>query len=83
MADIISQAMKDGDITSIDFHQVMQEVKKYRKIKADIRNQSKNKVRHITIEKREEFLEQGRKECKQDCSRKIANTSGIPGVSDI
>ena len=31
-ADIISQAMQDGDISSIEFH----EVKKYRKLKTDI-----------------------------------------------
>ena len=38
IADIISQAMKDGDISSIEFHKVLQEVEKYRKLKADIRN---------------------------------------------
>ena len=36
--DIISQAMKDGDISSIEFHKVLQEVEIYRKLKADIRN---------------------------------------------
>ena len=38
IADIISQAMKDGDISSIEFHKVLQEVEIYRKLKADIRN---------------------------------------------
>ena len=45
---------------------VLQEVEKYRKLKADIRNQSKTKVRQITKEQREELLEQGRKEGKED-----------------
>ena len=56
--------MQDVDISSIEFHKVLQEVEKYRKLKADIRNQSKTKVRQITKEQREELLEQGRKEGK-------------------
>ena len=38
MADIISQAMQDGDISPSEFHKVLQESEKYRKLKADIRN---------------------------------------------
>ena len=83
VADIISQAMQDGDISSIEFHKVLQEVQKYRKLKADITNQTKAKVKQITKEQREELLEQGRKEGKEDFLRKIANTSGIQGVSAI
>ena len=58
--------MQDVDISSIEFHKVLQEVEKYRKLKADIRNQSKTKVRQITKEQREELLEQGRKKGKED-----------------
>ena len=66
IADIISQAMQDGDISSIEFHKVLQEVEKYRKLKADIRNQAKTRVRQITKEQREELLEQGTKEGEED-----------------
>ena len=66
IANIISQAMQDGDISSIEFHKVLQEVEKYHKLKADIRNQPKAKVKQITKEQREELLEQGRKEGKED-----------------
>ena len=83
MANIISQAMQDGYISSIEFHKALQEVEKYRKRKADIRNQAKAKVKQITKEQREELLEQGRKEGKEDFLRKIANTSGIQGVNAI
>ena len=39
IANIISQAMQDRDISSTEFHKVLQEaVEKYRKPKADIRN---------------------------------------------
>ena len=75
------QAVQDEDISIIEFRKVLQEVEKYRKLKADIRNQAKAKVRQITKEQREELLEQGRKEGKKDFLRKIANTSGIQGVS--
>ena len=47
---IISQAMQDGDISPTEFHKVLQEVEKYRKLKADIRNQTKAKVKEITKE---------------------------------
>ena len=67
IANIISEAMQDGDISPTEFHKVLQEMEKYRKIKADIRNQAKAKVKQITKEQREELLEQGRKEAKEEC----------------
>ena len=75
--------MQDGDISPTEFHKVLQEVEKYRKLKADIRNQAKNKVREITKEQREEMLEQARKEGKEDFLRKIANSSGPQGANAI
>ena len=75
--------MQDGDISPTEFHKVLQEVEKYRTIKADIRNQTKAKVKQITKEQREELLEQGRKEGKEDFSRKIANIFATQGVSVI
>ena len=75
--------MQDRDISSIEFHKVLQEVEKYRKIKADIRNQTKAKVKQITSKQQEELLEQGRKEGEEDLLQKIANTSGIQCVCAI
>ena len=83
IANIISQAMQDGDISPTEFHEVLQEVEKYRKLKADIRNQAKAKVEQITKGQREELLEQEKKEGKEDFLRKIANTSGTQDVSSI
>ena len=48
IANIISQAMQDEDISPTEFHKVLQEVEKYCKLKADIRNQVKSKVKEIT-----------------------------------
>ena len=75
--------MQDGDISPTEFHKVLQEVEKYRKHKAYIRNQAKAKVKEITKEQREEILEQGRKEGKEDFLRKIPITSGIQGANAI
>ena len=83
IANIISQAMQDGGISPSELHKVLQEVEKYRKLKTDIKNQVKAKIKLITKEQREQLLEQGRKEGKQDFLRKIANTSGTQGVGTI
>ena len=83
MGNIIYQAMQDRDISSIEFHKVLQDVEKYRKLKTEIRNQAKAKLKQIMKEQREELLEQGRKEGKKDFSRKIANTSGFQDESAI
>ena len=50
ITNIISQTMQDGDISPTEFHKVLQEVEKYRKLKADIRNQAKAKAKEITKE---------------------------------
>ena len=75
--------MQDGDISPTEFHEVLQEVEKYRKLKADIRNQAKAKIKQITKEQREELFEQGRKKGEEDFLRKIAISSGIQGVNAI
>ena len=71
IANIISQAMQVGDICPTEFHKVLQEVEKYRRLKADIRNQVKAKVKEITKEQREEILEQRRKKGKEDFYEKL------------
>ena len=83
ITNIISQTMQDGHISPTEFYKVLQEVEKYLKLKADTRNQAKAKVKEITKEQREEILEQGRKEGKEDFLRKIANSSGTQGATAI
>ena len=82
IANIISQAMQDGYISPTEFHKVLKEVE-YCKLKSDIKNQAKAKVNQITKEQREETLEQGRKQSKEDILRKIANSSGTHGADTI
>ena len=75
--------MHDGYMSPTEFHKVLQEAEKYYKLETDLRNQAKAKIKQITKEQREELLEQGRNEGKEDFLRKIANTSGTQGVSAI
>ena len=75
--------MHDGYMSPTELHKVLQEVEKYYKLETDLRNQAKAKIKQITKEQREELLEQGRNEGKEDFLRKIANTSGTEGVSAI
>ena len=42
--------MQDGDISPTEFHEVLQEVEKYRKLKVDIRNQARTKIKEIAKE---------------------------------
>ena len=83
IADIISQAMQDKNISPIEFYKVLQEREKYRKLNANIRNRTKAKVKQIEKEQQEEILEQGRKEGKEIFSRQIANSSGTQSVNAI
>ena len=75
--------MQDGDISSTEFQKVLQEVEKYRKLKTDIRNQAKAKVKEIMKEQQQDLLEQGRKEDNEDSLWRIASTSGMQGVNAI
>ena len=79
--------MQDEDVLSTEFHKVLQEAEKYHKLKADIRNWIKAKVKQIEKEQRKEIFEQGRKEGrkegKQDLLQQIRNTSGTQGANAI
>lgn len=53
--------MQDVDTLFIEFQKILHKVKKYRKLMTNIRHQTKNKVKQIKREQREELLEQERK----------------------
>ena len=66
-----------------EFHKILQEKEKYRKLKADINSQAMAKLKKIMKEQREKIFEQGRKEDEENVLQKIANTSGMQGVNAI
>ena len=75
--------MPDGDIASIGFHKLVQDVEKYTNLKADVRKQAKTKVRQTIKEQREKLLGQKRKETKDHFLQTIITTSGTQGVNVI
>ena len=83
IAFITSQAMQDGDITNTEFHKVLQEREDYRRLKAEIRNEARTKIKKIAKEQREELLEQGRKEGKQNFLQKIVASLGTQSVGAV
>ena len=52
MANIISQAMQDRNISPTEFHIVLQEEEKYRKLKVDIENRAEPKIKQIMEKQR-------------------------------
>ena len=77
----ISQAIQHENVSPTEFHKILQETENYRKLKADIRNREKTKQGKLSKEQREEILEQGSKEGREDFLPKIANTSDIPNAN--
>ena len=66
--------MQDGDISSFEFHKILQEVENYYKLKTDIRNQAKNNVKHIKNNSEKNFLNKDKRKVWRTL-RKIANNS--------
>ena len=77
---IISQAIQDENVSPTEFHNILQETENYRKLQADIRTRAKTKQAKLSKEQREEILELGRKEGREDFLRKIANISVTANV---
>ena len=75
--------MEDGDIPLTKFQKVLQKVEEYRRLKADIRNQAKAKVKEITKEQQEEILEHERRKGKKYFLQKIANSSDTESTNPI
>ena len=65
IANIISQAIQDGEILSIEFYKLVQEIEKCSKFKTDIRKQAKSKARKIA------------KNSEKNCSNKTERKANI------
>ena len=80
ISDATSQAIQDENISPTEFYKILQEMEKHCRLKEEFWKQNKVKLRKITKEPREELVEQGKKEGKEDFIWKIAGTSSIQGV---
>ena len=61
--------MQDRDISSIEFLKILQEAEKYHKLKADIRNQAKTKVKQITKNSQKNYLNKKGKKARNILSK--------------
>ena len=71
ITNIISQAMQDGDISRTEFQKVLQEVKIYPKLKADLKNQGKAKVIEVTKNSGKRYLNKEEKRVKKIFYKKL------------
>ena len=84
ITDIISQAMQDGDISSITFHKVLQEIERCCKLKADIKSQAKTKVRSQKNSENNYLTKEEKKANKTFYKKwQILQVSRVQGVSAI
>ena len=66
IANNISQAMQDGNISPTEFHRILQQKENYCKLKADINNQAMAKLKIIMKEQREKkYLNKEEKKVKK------------------
>ena len=70
-ANIISQALQDGNISPTEFHRILQEKEKYRKFKVDINNQVMAKLKKIMKEQKKKYLNKEKKEVKKTFYEKL------------
>ena len=57
ICDVISKAIQDENISPAEFLKILQETKKYHKLKEEIRRKNKAKVRETTKEQKRELLD--------------------------
>ena len=72
--------MQGGDISPTEFHKVLQEIEKYRKLKANIRNQPKAKIKQITKTSKKNYLNKEEKKARNIFYKKL-QTLQVPRVS--
>ena len=70
----MSYAIQAKNISHAEFHEIMQVMEKYRKLKEMICRQNKAKVRQIAKQQSDELLEQERKKGREEFLQKIVGT---------
>lgn len=75
MTSIISKAISDGDITQEEFETILKEKQRYIQKKLEIRTKAKKIINQLSEEQRQEILEQGRQEGREEVAKKLINPS--------
>ena len=74
ISDAISQAIQDKNILPAEFHKMLKDMEKYRKLKEGIRRQNKAKVREITKKSDKNCLNKEEKKPRKIFYEKVAGT---------
>ena len=83
MADIISKAIEDSNISIEEFKNVLKEVEKFREIKDEIRTKTDKNPQDLTKKQHDEIFKLGKKQRKKDFLEVIANTSATQPANAI
>ena len=81
MMTILSKAIQDGSIDHHEFQKIVNEKQRYLIKKQEIRSKAKKNVSQITKAQREEILEAGRKEGREEIVKKLVQPSDIQHVT--
>ena len=68
---LISKAINNGDISPEEFETIMKEKERYLTKKMEIRSKVKRIIHDITDSQRQDILEQGRQEGRQEIAKKL------------
>ena len=77
VSDAITKTIDHENISPAVLHKILQEMERYRELKDQIRRENKAKVKEITKKQKEQLLELGDREGKEDFLRKVRSTPGI------
>ena len=77
----LSQSIQDGVISHQEFNVIIQKKKQYLDKKQEIQKINRKKIQSITKAQREEILEVGRKEGRDEIVKKLVQPSDTPHVT--
>ena len=79
----ISQAIQDGDVSSREFDKIIAEKQRYLQLKKSIRSKVKKLVKEINDIQKQELLEIGRQQGREQIAKKLVSNSDIQPVNVI
>ena len=75
IASHISEALSDNKVTGVEFRLILEELKKYKVMKEDVRSKTKKK---IVTETEESLIERGRQEARESFRKLVEKSHGGP-----
>ena len=83
IAILITKAIRDASINHEEFQQIVTEKQRYLTRKQELRSKSKKALIEIYAKQRQELLEQGRREGREEVAKKLVNNLDTPPAGAI